>query len=92
MNLPALLFGTASAALIGGVVHLWRGGGLGQLFLYLLSAIIGFWTGHIIGGLVGWNFGQLGSMNYLFGILGSCVLVFIAYWLSELASPEGDLE
>jgi hypothetical protein len=90
MNIPALTFGFMIASLAGAAFHLWQGGGLGRLLLYLVLAWVGFWVGHGIGGGLGWEFGRLGTLNLGMAVLGMVITLGLGYWLSlfqEIGEP-----
>ena len=82
MTFPAMIFSIAIAALLGSFLHLWRGGKLFRLVLYLVLSIIGFFGGHFLAQAFSINFIQLGTINLGFGILGSIVFLGLGYWLS----------
>ena len=82
MTFPAMIFSIALAALLGSFLHLWRGGNLFRLILYLVLSIAGFFAGHFLAQSLSINFIQLGTINLGFGILGSIVFLALGYWLS----------
>ena len=82
MTLPSFLIGIVISSLYGAVFHLWRGGGLGRLVLYLILAWIGFWLGHIAGNALGWTFFSLGPLRLGMATVGSVITLGAGYWLS----------
>ena len=42
MTLPGVVFSFFMALLLGSLLHLWRGGSLYRLLLYLVLSVIGF--------------------------------------------------
>jgi hypothetical protein len=82
MTLPALIFGLLISTLIGSAFHLWRGGGLGRLILYILLSWFGFWAGHLLGDQVGWTFWSIGPLRLGMACLGSLICLGFGYWLS----------
>ena len=82
MTLPALIIGILISTLYGAVFHLWRGGGMGRLILYLILAWAGFWIGQLLGDYFGWTFGSLGPLHLGAATLISGVFLGIGYWLS----------
>ncbi len=82
MTLPSILIGIIISSLYGAVFHLYRGGGLGRLLLYIILAWIGFWIGHIIGAAFGFTFLNLGPLNLGMATLGALAVLGIGYWLS----------
>lgn len=88
MTLPAFLFGMVLATLYGSLFHLWRGGGLGRLMLYIALSWIGFWFGHFFGDQIGWTLISVGPLRAGIATLSSLVLLGVGYWLS-LVKVEG---
>jgi uncharacterized membrane protein YeaQ/YmgE (transglycosylase-associated protein family) len=82
MTLPALIFGILVSTLYGAAFHLWRGGSLGRLLLYLLLGWIGFWVGHLLATNWGWAFLSVGSLRLGMATFGSFSLLLVGYWLS----------
>lgn len=82
MTLPALLFGILISTLYGVAFHLWRGGGIGRLVLYLILAWVGFWIGQFLGEQFGWSFGSLGSLHLGSATFFSMAFLSVGYWLS----------
>ncbi|MFW5713859.1 MAG: hypothetical protein ACOCYU_04235 [Brevefilum sp.] len=82
MTFPALVFSFFLAALFGSALHLWRGGPLWRLMLYLILSEAGFFAGHYLDEILSINFINLGSIHLGFGILGSLASLGIGYWLS----------
>ena len=63
MTLPAAFFGWLLATVMGLVYHLVRGGSLGRLLLYLLTAWVTFFLGHFVSQWTGWHAGRVGPLN-----------------------------
>ncbi|HEY9121682.1 MAG TPA: hypothetical protein VIM80_01665 [Brevefilum sp.] len=82
MTFPAVVFSFFIAMMFGSLLHLWRGGSLGRLVLYLVFSLIGFFAGHFLAGLLGFEFLDLGTIHLGMGILGSLSLLALVYWLS----------
>jgi len=82
MTLPAIIFSFFVASLFGSLLHLWRGGNLFHLLLYLILSVLGFFGGHFLAKAFSIRFIQLGTINLGFGILGSLSLLGLGYWLS----------
>jgi len=87
MTLPSIILGIVISSLYGAVFHLYRGGGLGRLLLYLALAWIGFWVGHILGNRLGWTFLSLGPLRLGMGTIGTAIMLVFGYWLS-LVEPK----
>jgi hypothetical protein len=89
VTLPALAFGLVLSTLYGALFHLWRDGGFGRLVLYILLSWIGFWAGHLLGGLLGLGLGVLGPLNLGMATLGSLAALFVGHWLSLVDASQG---
>lgn len=88
MTLPAILFGGLIATLLGAGFHLIRGGGLGQLFIYILLSWIGFWGGQFLAEQLNFSIINLGSLNLGFAIIASILLMIIGNWVLTGKKPE----
>lgn len=82
MTFPAVIFSFFIATIIGSFLHMWRGGGLFRLVLYLVLSWLGFFGGHFLAEVLSIRFIKVGTINLGFGILGSLVLLGLGYWLS----------
>jgi hypothetical protein len=82
ITLPAFVFGLLLGGLYGAVFHLWKGGGLFRLLLYLVLGCFGFWIGHFAGQIISWSFLSIGPINFGIATLGSIVFLVGGYWLS----------
>ena len=82
MTFPAVVFSFFIATMLGSFLHLWRGGGVGRLVLYLVLSLIGFFVGHFLAESQGIEFLDVGTIHLGMGILGSLILLGIGYWLS----------
>ena len=81
MTLPGLLLGLVVSTLYGVAFHLWRGGGLRRLLLFIILAWSGFWLGQIAGAAFNLTFFQVGTLLLGMATLGSIVLLFAGNWL-----------
>ena len=81
VTLPAFIFGGVIATLYGTAFHLIRGGGLGQLFIYILLSWIGFWAGQFIAEQLNWSFLNLGPLHLGIATISSLILMIIGYWV-----------
>ncbi len=88
MTLPALLFGFLVSTFMGAAFHLWKGGGLGRLLLYLILAWVGFWAGQLLGDRFGWSFASLGPLRLGVGLVVSALTLYGGYWLSLISREE----
>jgi len=84
MTIPAILFGIVLSSIYGTAFHYWKGGSLNRLFLYVILSWLGFWTGHIVGGALGWSFAAAGPINAGMATLFSAVFLFVGEWLSRV--------
>ncbi len=82
MSIPTLFLGLVLATLYGALFHLWRGGHVGRLVLYLILSLIGFWIGQFIGNLLSISFDTIGQLHVVSATLGSLIFLVVGYWLS----------
>lgn len=82
MTLPTILFGILVSTLYGAAFHLWQGGSLGRLLLYLISGWVGFWVGHALAVSWGWTFISIGALHLGMATIGSLLLLILSHWLS----------
>jgi hypothetical protein len=94
MTIPAFLLGMVFATLYGAVFHIWRGGSLGRLFLYILISWAGFWSGHFLSAWQHWTLATLGPLNFGAASMGSLIFLLLGHWLSqvEISNANGDVE
>ena len=92
MTIPSLALGLIIALLVGALFHLFLGGGLGRLFLYLILSLIGFAAGQFIGSWRNWILFPIGTLNLGMEIIGSLVFLVVGYWFSlvKFRSEGGD--
>jgi hypothetical protein len=88
MNLPSLLFAAILSTLYGAGFHLWRGGGAGKLFLFLILSWAGFASGQYLAGKMNWNFDLYGQTHLVVGSLASLVFLVTGNWLSFRESAQ----
>jgi hypothetical protein len=82
MTIPAALLGLLISTLYGVAFHLWRGGGLGRLLLYILLGWVGFWIGHVVATQMEWTFASVGPLRLGAATLFSLLFLGLGYWLS----------
>lgn len=82
MTLPSILLGLLISLLIGSLFHLWRGGSLARLLLYLALSAAGFFAGQWIGSWQKLLLFPIGALNLGMTAIGSLVFLFAGYWLS----------
>ncbi len=88
MTLHLWLLGSLLAIAYGSAYHLLRGGGLGRFVLYLITSSLGFWAGHFIALLIGWDFARLGSLRLIPATLLAFLFLGMSEWLT--AEPSKD--
>jgi len=88
MTLPSIIIGILISSLYGVAFHLWRGGSLGRLILYIILAWIGFWAGHLIGNALDWTFFSLGPLRLGMATLGAGITLGFGHWLSLVERVE----
>jgi hypothetical protein len=82
MTLPALILGFLLASLYGAIFHLFLGGGLGRMLLFLLLGWMGFLAGQILASYLGWTFDQVGALHLGTASVSSFLFIVVGYWLS----------
>ena len=83
MTLPAFFLGVVISTTYGALFHLWRGGGVGHLILYLIMGWIGFWVGQLVANWLGLTFASIGPLHLGLATVGSLMFLGIAYWLGK---------
>ncbi len=83
MTTPGYLLGFLVASLIGALFHLWRGGHIGRLLLFLVLSWAGFWAGHFLGNTLDFSLGRIGVLNIGAAILGCLIFLVLGNWLSK---------
>ncbi len=81
MTFPGFVLGATVATFLGAAFHVWRGGGLSRLLLYMGLAWGGFWGGHLLAEQANWGIFRVGPLFLGMGILGSLGILFLGYWL-----------
>jgi hypothetical protein len=82
MTFPAVILGLILSTLYGAGFHLWKGGNLSRLILYLILAWLGFWGGQLLASLLGWTFDRVGGLHVGAASVGSVLFLIVGYWLS----------
>lgn len=83
LTVPSFLFGTVIAILLGAIYHLWQGGNLKVLLLAELASILGFWFGHFLGFVFGWEVANLGPIYIVQAMIGSTLALGFVHWLGQ---------
>lgn len=81
MTMPSFILGAVVATLLGAAFHVWRGGSLGHLLLYLGLGWLGFWAGHWLGAQLDLSLFQVGPLYLGIAVLGSLGMLFFGHWL-----------
>ncbi|HEY4689320.1 MAG TPA: hypothetical protein VIK33_08415 [Anaerolineae bacterium] len=74
---PILLTVALLSTAYGAAFHLWRGGTLRRLGLFMIASWIGFGLGQVAGALLGWNGAMLGEVHLLEATLGSAIALLV---------------
>ncbi|MCA1953577.1 MAG: hypothetical protein LDL12_00345 [Anaerolinea sp.] len=82
MTLPAVVLGLVIGSFLGILYHLWRGGEIWRLLLYMALGCLGFWVGHFLGAALGWTFAAYGPLNIGMGVFVGAITIFLGHWLS----------
>lgn len=88
MTIPAILIGFVFGSIYGTVFHLWLGGNITRLIIYILLGWAGFWVGHFLGEYLGWHFLAVGPLNLGLATLGSGVFLLVGHWLFKERSKD----
>lgn len=75
--LPAILLSALLSTAYGAVFHVWRGGSLRRLGLFLVAAWVGFGLGQLAGMLIGWDAGRVGEVHLIEATLGSLIALIV---------------
>jgi hypothetical protein len=84
MTLPTILFGILLSSAYGAAYHVWRGGSVRRLTLFLVLAWAGFWGGDTLGWLLNWNFGAVGNLNAGMGTVGAALFLLAGDFISRI--------
>lgn len=63
VNFPAIYLGLIIATSLASLYHFLRGGPIGRLILYVITAWITFFLGHLVAEALNWELIRLGSLN-----------------------------
>ena len=83
VTLPTLVFGLLIASLYGALFHLFIGGGIGRLVLFLFLSWVGFLVGQLLASYLGWTFDLIGPLHVGTSTLSSFTFLITGYWLSR---------
>jgi hypothetical protein len=89
MTIASYFLGFVLSSLMGFAFHLWKGGKIGRIVLYLVLSWIGFWGAQILGTTMELEFLGIGSLLVGLDIFGAVVVLFLGHWLSKVNTEEG---
>jgi hypothetical protein len=78
---PSLLLAWLLSSIYATIFHLWKGGSVLDLLLYLVAAWLGFGLGQLVGNILGLGLAMIGPLNVVEGTLFAWLLLFGARWL-----------
>jgi hypothetical protein len=84
MPISTILFGILLSSAYGAGYHLFRGGSVRRLTLFLVLAWVGFWGGDTLGWAMGWNFGAVGLLNVGLATLGAALFLVAGDFASRI--------
>ena len=85
MTTPGVYFGLLIATTCGLAFHIIRGGTLGRLVLYVLTAWVTFFVGQLVGEWLNWRLLRVGTLNLFPALLATFLGLGAA---AILAGPE----
>ena len=89
MTIASYFLGFLISSLMGFAFHLWKGGKIGRIMLYLILSWIGFWGAQILGTSLKMESLSVGSLLIGVDIFGAIVVLFLGHWLSQVNTDEG---
>jgi hypothetical protein len=89
MTIASYFLGFVLSSLLGFAFHLWKGGTIGKIVLYLILSWIGFWGAQILGTSMEIDFLMVGSLLVGFDLFGAILVLFLGHWLSQVSTEEG---
>ena len=84
MTIPALFLGCVIAALMGALTHLILGGGPGRLVTFILTGLVAFWFGHLLGNILEFKFLSIGAIRFGTAFPIAIIGLAGAAWLSDM--------
>ncbi|HMN12208.1 MAG TPA: hypothetical protein PKD55_07780 [Bellilinea sp.] len=81
MNVQSILLGIIIPILTGSLFHLWKGGPLWNLIVYIVTAEAGFWLGHLFAAFLKNQFGMIGPLQVFAGSIGAVAFMLLGRWL-----------
>lgn len=89
MTIASYFLGFVLSSLLGFAFHLWKGGKIGRIVLYLIFSWIGFWGAQILGTSLKIDFLMIGSLLVGFDLFGAVVILLFGHWISQVHTDEG---
>ena len=78
---PYLLLSLLMGTTYGVLFHLWRGKTIKDMLIYLLTGVIGFGLGQLLGGVMALDFMRVGPLHLIEASAVSWASLFLAHWL-----------
>ena len=78
---PELLLILLIGGIYGALFRLWRGKSFRDLLVYIVTAIVGFALGHVVGEIINLDVFTIGRLHVVEATLVSWGLMFIGSWL-----------
>ena len=85
MTAPGFYLGFLIATGLGLAFHIVRGGGMSRMLLYVGTAWLSFFVGHIVAELLEWHLLRVGPINLFGALLATAIGLILA---SVLVGPE----
>lgn len=89
MTVASYFLGFIVSSFMGFAFHLWKGGKIGRIVLYLILSWIGFWGAQILGTSIEMELFGVGDLLIGIDIFGALVVLFLGHWLSQVNTDEG---
>jgi len=88
MTLASYVLGFVLSSMIGFGFHVWKGGRLSKILLYLILGWVGFWGAQILGASLNWEFLAVGKLLVGLDIVGAIIILLLGHWLSLVNQDE----
>jgi hypothetical protein len=87
MTIHAILLAFVIATLLGALFHLIRGGSVRRLGIFILSANLSFFLGHVLSEIIHWQLLRLGSINLFPAMLATILGLILTTALAGEETP-----
>jgi len=84
MTLSAYLLSFLFSTVLGLIFHVIVGGRGWRIIFFILLSWLGFILGNIIGGSIGWQWLNIGSIYSIPASLGSIITLLLGFWLGKV--------